>query len=220
MKIKIFLTIILVLVSLAGAFLAFRSIIGINETPMIVENNTTNNETEEFLATETVGATSPKYIGQQISFIGNDPIILQLPKEAIEKHKKYLEELVAAIKKNLGDFESWMAVGIHKKFFNNFVGARDAWEYAKLISPETVLPYLNLANLYAYYLHDPKHAEENFVAAAKLDPNNIFGSVYQAANFYRDFGIKDRALAFYKEVLKTSPNDVAIKTEIERLMGQ
>ena len=162
-------------------------------------------------------ADLPLYAGQPINFIGHDPIINQYPKEVVEKQTKFLAEVAEFLKTHPGDFDSWVGVGIHKKFFNNFSGARDAWEYAKLLSPETVLPYLNLANLYAYYLNDFKKAELNYLAATTRDFNNIYGSYYATANFYRDFGFKDRAIEIYKKILELKPQDKVATVEIERL---
>lgn len=172
---------------------------------------------EKKVAQENPASKLPVYAGEPINFIGSDPIISQLPQSALKKQKQYLADLAEILKNKPGDFESWMAVGIHKKFFNNYQGARDAWEYAKLLSPEPVLPYLNLANLYGYYLNDFKKAEANYLAAVQRDFNNIYGSYYTLANFYRDFGFKEKAIEYYKKVLEFNPNDTAVKTEIPRL---
>lgn len=159
----------------------------------------------------------PAYVGQSIEYLGNDPIIKQFPAENVERQKKYLAEAALLLKEKPDHFDTWIAVGIHKKFFNNFQGARDAWEYAKLLKSEVVLPYLNLGNLYAYHIRDLVKAESNFFAASQRDPNNVFGSYYSLADFYRNFGFKDKAIAAYQKVLALTPNDIAVKTEIERL---
>lgn len=159
----------------------------------------------------------PFYAGQPIENLGNDPIIKQFPAENVERQKKFLREATLLLRQRPDDFDAWIAVGVHKKFFNNFQGARDAWEYAKLLKPEVVLPYLNLGNLYAYHIRDLVKAESNFSAASQRDPNNIFGSYSSLADFYRDFGFKDRAITVYQKILALTPNDNAVKTEIERL---
>ena len=107
---------------------------------------------EKLKSDEKAVVSLPRYAGQPIMTIGNDPIINQFPISVVEKQKTYLANLNTALQKNPYDFDSWMQVGNHKKFFNNYEGARDAWEYAKLLVPAQQLPYLNLANLYAYYL--------------------------------------------------------------------
>lgn len=162
-------------------------------------------------------AQLPKYTGQAINTLGNDPMISQLPVSAVEIKKQQLADLAAALSKKPDDFNSWMALGNFKKFFNNFIGARDAWEYAKVVVPDQPLTYLNLANLYGYYLHDQKKAEANYLVAISLDSLNSYGGLNSIANYYRDFGFKDKALEFYKKALQLDPGNVPLKTEIQRL---
>ena len=187
------------------------------------KNNSSVAEKSEFTgdkSVESIGkvaAPSLRYTGQSIMVIGNDSIINQFPKSFVEKQTKYLADLNAALQKNPYDFDSWMQVGNHKKFFNNYEGARDAWEYAKLLVPEQQLAYLNLANLYAYYLKDFAKAEANYIAAVDRDFNNISGSYTALAAFYRDFGVPDSALEWYQRALEFAPGDLALLTEIERL---
>lgn len=178
-----------------------------------------NKEEKKIAQTTPEVASFPLYAGQPVYFLGNDPTWQQLPTDAAAKQKQYLAQLAETLKENPNDFDGWMAVGIHKKFFNNYEGARDAWEYAKLLVPEQQVPYLNLANLYAYYLNDRAKAEANYLAAAELDLSNIYGSYTALAGFYRDFGFSDAALAWYQKALEFNPGDPAILTEIEYLQS-
>lgn len=159
----------------------------------------------------------PKYTGQAINILGNDPMIAQLPVSAVEIKKQQLADLASALSKKPDDFNSWMALGNFKKFFNNFIGARDAWEYAKIVVPNQPVTYLNLANLYGYYFKDQKKAEVNYLAAISLDSLNAYGGLNSFANYYRDFGFKDKALEFYKKALEFAPGDSALQAEIQRL---
>ena len=99
------------------------------------------------------------------------------------------------------------------------MGARDAWQYAKLLEPDSLLPYLNLANLYGYYLNNLNKAEENYLAAVDRDPINKFGAYTSLAGFYRDFGYKESAIEYYQKVLEINPKDEPIRVELERLTG-
>ncbi len=163
-------------------------------------------------------ATFPKYTGQAINTIGNDPMISQLPVSAVEIQTAQLADFATLLPKTPNDFNGWMALGNFKKFFNNFIGARDAWEYAKIVAPNQPVTYLNLANLYGYYLNDPKKAEVNYLVAVSLDSFGAYGGLYSIANYYKDFGFKDKALEFYKKALELNPNDLALKAEIQRLL--
>ena len=184
--------------------------------------NNVNNEATGQINDETAvlseNVALPPYNGEPIYILGNDlAVINALPKEVVEKQKSYLQELEISLNENPNNFDGWIAAGLHKKFFNNYSGARDAWEYAKLVSPDSSLSYLNLANLYGYYLNNLKKAEENYLLAIDRDPVNSYGSYYALANFYRDFGFKEKAINYYKQVLDFSPNDESVKVEIGRL---
>ena len=70
---------------------------------------------------------------------------------------------------------AWIQLGILKKQIGDFEGAADAWEYAALIGSDNPVPLLNLGNLYAYEMHDGRHAEEYFKKAIAVDPKNPRG---------------------------------------------
>lgn len=161
--------------------------------------------------------TFPPYAGQPILVFGSDSIMSQLPPTSVENYKKDLATMAEALRKNPYSFNDWLSVGIFKKFFSNYEGARDAWEYAAILIPEQPVVRLNLANLYGYYLKDFKKAEKNYLTAIALDGHNILSSLNSLAGFYRDFGLKEKALEYYRRALEINPNDSSVKAEIERL---
>lgn len=161
----------------------------------------------------------PPYAGQPILFFGNDPIISQLPPASVENYKKDLATMAEALNKDPYNFNNWLSVGIFKKFFNDYEGARDAWEYAAMLIPQQPVIHINLANLYGYYLKDFSKAEKNYLEAALIDVKNIYGALSGIAGFYRDFGFKEKALEYYRKALQVNPNDSSAKTEIERLLN-
>lgn len=178
---------------------------------------TTNSEHPVRQAQDKPIVKLPKYTGQIINMIGDDPMISQLPASAIAIKRVQLTHLSASLSEDSNDFNSWMALGNFKKFFNNFIGARDAWEYAKIVAPNQPLTYLNLANLYGYYLKEPQKAESNFLTAISIDSQNAYGGLNSIANYYKDFGFKDKAIEFYKKALELNPNDSSLMVEIQRL---
>ena len=214
---KLLLIVILVaLLGIAGVFLVTRS--GSNSNKDVVAGDATSvADIEKATSTESQSvAPYPSYTGEPITFLGNDPIINSLPTEAVMKQKFFLSELDKSLKENPNNFDEWIAVGNHKKFFNNYNGARDAWEYAKHLS-DNPISYLNLANLYGYYLRNLSKAEENYLLAIDHDSLNATGVYNAAAGFFRDFGMKDKALEYYQRALELDPTDTAVKVEIERL---
>lgn len=112
----------------------------------------------------------PKYGGEPIDKIGNDSFIQQVPPDYLKKYKEELTELKKILTENPNNVEKWLRVGVIKKFFNNYNGARDVWEYAKIVNPKFSTSYYNLGGLYGGYLRNNLKAEENYLKAIEIDP--------------------------------------------------
>lgn len=222
---KYAILLIFLLIAAAGGWLLLRtetklpeSVLSEQPANSFVEIPKENTKETVVIKPEQQRTGLPAYQGEPIAYLGADPAILsQLPPERVQQYQNSLKERAVALAKNAADYDSWIAVGIYKKFFNNYTGARDAWEYAKIVGASDPQAYLNLASLYAYYLRDVKEAEKNFLAAVNLDRLNYSNSFYQIAAFYRDFGQKELAIKFYRAILEFNPDDEAVKTELERL---
>jgi len=170
----------------------------------------TNKSTSTTTTTATTSDQLPLYTGDPIENIGNDPFIKMVPAAYLEKYKKELAELNDALINNKSDVDKWLRVGVIKKFFNNYLGARDAWEYAKLINPNHSTVYYNLGGLYSHYLRDYSKAEENYLKAIMIDPNLSY--LYLGlADFYHTFvGNTAKALETVKQGLLALPNDASL----------
>ncbi|MFY9493294.1 MAG: hypothetical protein WAP55_02360 [Minisyncoccia bacterium] len=129
----------------------------------------------------------PIYLGRPIGEIrfGKG---FSAPQELIEKQRgdlKVLAVVLAADATGPAGVDDWIAVGVIKKFFNDFEGARDAWEYAGILYPANALSFANLGNLYGFYLHDNARAEFNFKKAIANDPYQV-GYYIGFADFYKN----------------------------------
>lgn len=119
------------------------------------------------------------------------------PETAVEKRRGDLKVLSAVLNANpmgSGGVDDWIAVGVTKKFFNDFEGARDAWEYAGVLYPNNALSFANLGNLYAFYLHDNIKAEANFKKAIADDPYQP-GYYLSLADFYKNVDVAKKSEA-------------------------
>ncbi len=108
------------------------------------------------------------------------------PQSVITQKTKILNDLKVALEKDPFNINDWISVGITKKFFNDYEGARDAWEYVVVLYPNDPLAFENLGNLYALYLRDNSKAEYNYKKA--IENNSLEPSFYIAlADFYKNF---------------------------------
>jgi len=151
------------------------------------------------------------YMGQDIEEIGNDPILEKFPKETVEK---YVSELFLLREKLIEDnlnVNAWMRVAQLKKVFNNYIGARDAWEYVAYLAPNNATVQFNLAGLYGFYLKDYQKAEEKFELAIILEPRNT-NYYINAADFYKNFYTekKERAEEMLLKGVEEMPNDSSL----------
>ena len=76
-----------------------------------------------------------------------------------------LDSAIKTLQKDSADFSAWIMLGVYRKNLGNYEGAREAWDYAKTLAPNDVVPYNNLADLYHYYIKDFKKSEENWKKA-------------------------------------------------------
>lgn len=109
-----------------------------------------------------------------------------------------IEEIVGTLKGNSDYFDGWLQLGILRKMMGDYEGAVEAWEFAGVIRPKSTISFLNLADLYAFYIRNNALAEKSFAKAISADPKNGF-AYFQAASFHRDV-LQDTAKA--KEILE------------------
>ena len=132
------------------------------------------------------GKPRPEYKGQSLSFLASQDVLARYPKEMIDGQKNRLLTAIGKVSDQPGSSPYWIEVGVIKKIFDNYIGARDAWEYAKIIDPNNPIHYFNLGNLYAAYLKDVPKAEQNYLMAVQLDSNSEYTHL-GLADFYKDF---------------------------------
>ncbi len=152
------------------------------------------------------------YKGQDIAEVGDDPIMGKFPEAVVKQYREELERLKGVLIKDPTDTAAWIKVGLLKKIFNNYIGARDAWEYAvEEFVPNEATTLAGLADLYGFYLKDFEQAEEYFRRAITADKNQT--SVYvNAADFYRNVYTekKGEAEKIILEGLNSLPNDESL----------
>jgi hypothetical protein len=157
----------------------------------------------------------PPYKGEAIDEVGDDPIIKDYPVEIVESYKEELAELATELSENPFDFDNWVRVGVLKKFFRNFEGARQVWEYANIIAPVNSVAHSNLGDLYGFYLNEFEKAEENYLKAIEVDPQ--FSQFYIGlAEFYYTHDRQPDAEDIINRGLETLPGDETLTMSLKR----
>lgn len=183
--------VVVVLVVIIAANFVFKSDI---KAPIDNPNNTDNSQDSPAGNNNSyAGISDPNIITREVPPYSGRPINearfgagFSGPQSAITQKTKDLNDLKAALEKDPFSFNDWVTVGIIKKFFNDFEGAKDAWEYVIVLYPNNPLAFENLGNLYALYLHNNAKAEYNYKKA--IENNSIEPSFYIAlADFYKNF---------------------------------
>lgn len=127
----------------------------------------------------------PEYSGEPIEEIHGDGVEKQFPPEMVKRYQDELAKLSKDLKAHPDNLDGWLRAGVLKKFFNDYQGARDLWEYASLVFPTNSISFLNLGNLYMLYLKDFPKSEENFKASNQNEPQE--GTYLALADLYAVF---------------------------------
>ncbi len=149
----------------------------------------------------------------------NSPIVFYV--ELADDVKSIMTTKIENTRKDLqakvNYFNGWIELGLQYKIIGDYDGARDSWEYASAIRQSSGLPHRNLGDLYGYYLKDSTKAEENFLKAIELSPDQI-EYYFTTASFYKDV-LKDtnKAIAIVERGLKANPNSPDLKSLLNSL---
>jgi tetratricopeptide (TPR) repeat protein len=137
-----------------------------------------------------------------------------------EKIKKDIETLIKTLKEGPNTLAPWIELGILRKSIEDYEGAKEAWEFAKVIRPGDWIAYHNLSDLYGYYLHDNAQSEKNILLAIEKAPTQAQLYV-KASEIYLDvFGDTKKAIAIVEKGLKALPGNtqlLSLKKSLESL---
>lgn len=181
-----------------------KNVLDENKTTSTLENTNVDKKIGEITLKE---GKSYEYVGADKELIKNTPIPdlnRKIPTGVSEDIKKNITSLSNSLKINSGDFDSWIGLGSYRKTTGDYEGAKLAWEYANILRPRFSLSFLNLGNLFGYYLKDLKKAESNFLKAIEVEPTETYSYVV-LANFYVEvLNDKNKAIAIIKEGIKNN----------------
>ena len=127
-----------------------------------------------------------------------------------------LEKAITAIKKDPKNIANWIDLGIQRKTLGDYEGARDAWEYAKVIEPGNLVPWNNLGDLYHFYLKNFAKSEENWKKTIALKPDYIQG--YRGLFELYMYSMKEKTgdiPAMLKQGMAKNPGATDLKAMLE-----
>ena len=110
---------------------------------------------------------------------------LNMPEKTRQELVLQIQEISSTLKGNYDYLQGWLQLGILRKQIGDYEGAIEAWDFAGVLRPNNATSFLNLADLYAFYIKDRKNAEESFLGAVSAEPQNGY-TYFQTAGFYRD----------------------------------
>ncbi|MFA5838323.1 MAG: hypothetical protein WC849_00015 [Candidatus Paceibacterota bacterium] len=182
-----------------------------NQATSISENNSADKKIGEVFLKE---GQSYEYVGVDKELLASTPIPnlnRKIPDTASENIKGNIISISESLKTDSKSFDLWINLGLYRKLVGDYEGARQAWEYASILRPRFSLSFLNLANLYGYYIKDSKKAESNFLKAIEAEPTETYSYVAMA-NFYVEvLNDKNKAIDIIKEGIKNNPKVEELK---------
>jgi tetratricopeptide (TPR) repeat protein len=200
---KIILIIVILLFAAGVGYYIYRDVVQhrvLDTEPTTVVGSVENKQSEQAQQIEQL-QQQPKVpnLDRPLNITAN------LPEDAQKIAKDKIEKLTLELKQNPALVEDWLVLGIYRKMIGDYEGAKECWEYAAAIDPQSPTPFNNLGDLYANYLKDSKKAEENFLIAIKNNPNQIY--IYRSTYELYRYVLKDdaKARAILEQGIKANP---------------
>jgi cytochrome c-type biogenesis protein CcmH/NrfG len=142
------------------------------------------------------------------------------PDGVSQSKRESINALIATLQEDPNKFNEWIQLGLELKAIDDYAQARDVWEYASAIRPKNSISFIDLGDLYAYYLHDNTLAEKNFLTAIKNDPTQT-SYYFKTSDFYKNI-LKDdqKAVAIVKQGVTANPEDTDLQALLSSLKPQ
>lgn len=230
LKIIIFLIFALVVFGLAGFFIYKDFKKAREPAPEFPANLNLSNSEQKKNENQTIGETKNKQqstpaVVEKISAKVPDlskPI--EVKAELSEKTKKQalseIKTLIETLKKDYNSFDAWIQLGLLRKLLGDYEGAREAWEFASFVRPESYIPFHNLGFLYWQYLKDFKKSEQNYLKAIGNEPKDI--GAYEDLNnvYYFNLADKNKAEEILIKGLKANPENAVLLIALRELRAR
>src|SRR3989344_5920346 len=156
-------------------------------------------QTEEKPASTTTENGAPKEVPKEDLLKAKMPSLTRaIPADASPAAIQKINEAIGLIQGNYDYLQAWLQLGLLRNSVGDYEGAIEAWKFATLIRPQNSMAFLNLGDLYGWYLKDNIKAEQYLLAGIAAEPNIVY-PYYKTYEFYADI-LKDAVKA--KKVLQ------------------
>jgi len=129
------------------------------------------------------------------------------PPEVSKRTTTEINRILGMLKQDSNLFNEWSDLGLIMKSIDDYVWARDSWEYAAALRPNDSLAFTNLGNLYGYYLKEPVKAEKNYLKSIEIEPKLPYLYVRTAFFYLEALNDKEKARNIIEKGLKAVPGD-------------
>jgi len=155
-------------------------------------------------------STSPLYLNPSLekpslnrTFVVPDSYPAQAAKLMTEK----IAGLISDLKKDSSSYENWSDLAMRFKMIGDYKSAEEIWVYLSKAAPKAPDAFINLGDLYTYYLHDNAKAEPMFLKAVADAPRSVEG-YRRIVDFYVTArNDKASAMKFLKNSIGKYPRD-------------
>ena len=220
----VYIFILIIVILVAGYYLYINSYTDVpsklDSLTNILNNNQATTTPESNSGDKKIGEVFLKE-GQSYEYVGGDKELLaktpipdlnrKIPDGTTENIKKNIVSLSEALKTDNKSFDLWINLGSYRKTAGDYEGAKLVWEYASILRPKFSLSFLNLSNLYGYYIKDLKKTESNFLKAIEVEPTQTY-SYIATSNFYIEvMNDKNKAIAIIEKGITNNPKAEELK---------
>jgi len=139
---------------------------------------------------------------------------------SLEQRQKLLSDIHDTRKRLKEDhdiLQDWLQLGLLYKALEDYEGAKEAWEFAALIRPNSGVAFHNLGDLYHFYLPNYSLSEKNYLKSIENSPNMII--TYQKLHELYIYSYKEKeylADDILKQGLKANPGNEYLQSLLEQ----
>ncbi len=196
-KIKIiFFVVFFILVAAGAGFYFWQDYLEIGSSKI--------EEIKEPVANLETGSPNDQNVNNNSGIELLNKLTQNIPKGTAPEIISQIQELSRTLKDNNDYLQGWLQLGILRKNIGDLEGAAETWQYATIIRPESSTAYLNLGDLYGYYLRDNQKAEEYLLRGIKAEPSNVY-TYYKTYEFYTDTNQSQKARQILEQGIAANP---------------